>query len=154
MRTFYASLSMHVPGLQVLQTAASAYMVDAGSYDAAQKLLTNLQSLKEAAESRPRVWLEFVAAQLAVLPFLVKGLLHWQFAVAMERVLQLLTLLLPAPVLPKEGLKCVLPCALRPVPCPALPCPALPCPALPCPAPPRPALPCLALPRPALPCPV
>ena len=61
--------------------------------------------MKDAAEARPKVWLAVATADRAILPALVAGLLSWQMPSALERGLQLLGMLLPAPELPKDGLK-------------------------------------------------
>lgn len=91
--------------MQTIQQAAQAYAASAGSYAAAQQLLSCLQALKEAAEARPKVWLAHAAAYKTMLPLLISGLLHWKVVSIMEIVLQLLLLLLPAPDIPKTGLK-------------------------------------------------
>ena len=93
---------LHVQGLQ---QATLAYAEDAGSYTAAKQLLSCLQSLREAAEARPKVWLAYATAQATVLPALMAGLLQWKLASGMEPVLQLFALLLPSPEVPKEGMK-------------------------------------------------
>lgn len=103
--------------LQAILQAAQAYASSPCSYTAAQQLLRHLQALKEAAEARPKVWLAHVTAHKATLPLLIAGLLQWKLVAAMETVLQLLSLLLPAPEAPKEGPKYDL------YSCPALPFP-------------------------------
>ena len=118
-----------------MQTAVTSYSEDVTSHSAAQQLVTQLGSLREAAEARPKVWLSLMDAQKDALPAIVAGLLQWQLPLALERGLQLFMLLLPASEIPKDGLKWVhlilwYP-ASEPLPCPALPCPVLPCPALP-----------------------
>jgi len=64
-----------------------------------------LGKAKDAAETRPKVWLSLVESQEGVLQALVAGLLSWQMPSALERALQLVMLLLPAPEIPKDGLK-------------------------------------------------
>lgn len=108
--------------LQDLQQAAPACAASTGSYTAAQQLLSRLQSLKEAAEARPKVWLAYATAHQALLSRLVAGLLQWKLVAAVEIVLHLLVLLLPAPEIPKEGIKYVFCCVLPALSCSALQC--------------------------------
>ena len=91
--------------MQALQNALTSYSKDVTSHSAAQQLVTQLGSLREVAEARPRVWLSLVDTQKDALPALVAGLLQWQLPSALERALQLFMLLLPAPEIPKDGLK-------------------------------------------------
>ena len=83
----------------------TAHMQDPSSHSAAQQLVTRLGSLKEVAEARPKVWLGLVASDKDVLPALVAGLLQWTMPSALERALQLVMLLLPAPEVLKDGIR-------------------------------------------------
>ena len=91
--------------LQALQAAAASHSVDPTDHSAAQHLVACLGKAKDAAETRPKVWLSLVESQEGVLQALVAGLLSWQMPSALERALQLVMLLLPAPEIPKDGLK-------------------------------------------------
>lgn len=82
-----------------------AHMQDPSSHTAAQQLVTGLGSLKEAAEARPKVWLGLVDSDKDALPTLVAGLLQWRMPSALERALQLIMLLLPAPEILKDGIR-------------------------------------------------
>ena len=91
--------------LQSLQASVATHLQDPSSHSAAQQLVTQLGSLKEAAEARPKVWLALVDSQKDAVPTLVAGLLQWRVPLALERALQLLMLLLPSPELSKDGIK-------------------------------------------------
>ena len=91
--------------LQALQAAAASHTADPTDHSAAQHLVACLGKAKDAAETRPKVWLSLVESQEGVLQALVAGLLSWQMPSALERALQLVMLLLPAPEIPKDGLK-------------------------------------------------
>lgn len=80
-------------------------MQDPSSHTAAQQLVTRLGSLKEVAEARPKVWLGLVDSDKDVLPALMAGLLQWRMPSALERALQLVMLLLPAPEILKDGIR-------------------------------------------------
>jgi len=85
--------------------APAANTADPTDHSAAQQLVACLGRMKEAAEARPKVWLSLVDSDQGALPGLVAGLLQWQTPSALERALQLMMLLLPAPEIPKDGLK-------------------------------------------------
>ena len=91
--------------LQALQAAAASHSADPTDHSAAQHLVACLGKAKDAAETRPKVWLSLVESEDGVLQALVAGLLSWQMPSALERALQLVMLLLPAPEIPKDGLK-------------------------------------------------
>ncbi len=91
--------------LQALQAAAASHSADPTDHSAAQHLVACLGKAKDAAEMRPKVWLSLVESQEGVLQALVAGLLSWQMPSALERALQLVMLLLPAPETHKDGLK-------------------------------------------------
>ena len=91
--------------LQAVQAAVVTHLQEPSSHSAAQQLVTGLGSLREAAEARPKVWLGLADSQKDALPSLVAGLLHWRMPSALERALQLFLLLLPAPEIPKDGIK-------------------------------------------------
>jgi len=91
--------------LQALQAAAASHSADPTDHSAAQHLVACLGKAKDAAETRPKVWLSLVESEEGVLQALVAGLLSWQMPLAQERALQLVMLLLPAPEIPKDGLK-------------------------------------------------
>lgn len=83
----------------------NTHLQDPSNHTAAQQLVTQLGSLREAAEARPKVWLGVVDSQKDALPALVAGLLHWRVPAALERALQLFMLLLPPPEIPKDGIR-------------------------------------------------
>ena len=91
--------------LQALQAAAASHSADPTDHSAAQHLVACLGKANDAAETRPKVWLSLVDSEEGVLQALVAGLLSWQMPSALERALQLVMLLLPAPEIPKNGLK-------------------------------------------------
>lgn len=91
--------------LQALQAAAASHSADPTDHSPAQHLVACLGKAKDAAETRPKVWLSLVDSEEGVLQALVAGLLSWQMPSALERALQLVMLLLPAPEIPKNGLK-------------------------------------------------
>ena len=93
--------------MQALQAAVASHHADPSSHSAAQLLVGSLGKMKDAAEARPKVWLGLVDADSGLVKGLVAGLLCWQMPSALERALQLLMLLLPAPEIPKDGLKWV-----------------------------------------------
>ena len=93
--------------VQALQAAMVTFSTDPTSHGAAQQLIACLCKTKEAAEARPKVWLTLVSSEQGVLSALMAGLLHWQMPSALEKALQLIMLLLPAPEIPKDGLKWV-----------------------------------------------
>ncbi len=71
--------------LQALQAAAASHSADPTDHSAAQHLVACLGKAKDAAESRPKVWLSLVESQEGVLQALVAGLLSWQMPSALER---------------------------------------------------------------------
>lgn len=91
--------------LQALQAAAASHNADTADHSAAQQLVACLGKAKDAAETRPKVWLSLVESEEGVLQALVAGLLSWQMPSALERTLQMVMLLLPPPEIPKDGLK-------------------------------------------------
>ncbi|KAL0024070.1 hypothetical protein WJX79_002966 [Trebouxia sp. C0005] len=90
---------------KALQAAAASHNADTADHSAAQQLVACLGKAKDAAETRPKVWLSLVESEEGVLQALVAGLLSWQMPSALERTLQMVMLLLPPPEIPKDGLK-------------------------------------------------